>query len=211
MVEGHHDLLYYLDCQLQVMSGKYLEEGPRTQVDDSVKEFSENISAGSDIEFVYKVLLRVQEEFEDIGDVELLEKRSSVELFEDRTLTGCSDYVHVLVPLVREYGIPARVVRGIEKESIPVLKRRIRGEEVDEEVVYEGHVVAECKVDDRWITVDPARGKINLFPATSEGSEFRERYEGIETGIDSWEMGINSFEGVKEYHSDYVKQKYELG
>ncbi len=141
------------------------------------------------LEWIHKNLKRdLDEEYKS----EHFRKRTATEIIESGKLTGCTDYALVFLALVRAIGIEAKYVEAIETDWL-----KEGGEHI------KGHIFAEVKIGDSWYIVDPQAAVIKAW--------YGRRYEIYARGEDSWDVGIKSFEDIKEkfriYREEYLSNQ----
>lgn len=76
-------------------------------------------------------------------------QRTASEIWQDRQMTGCTDYALVFCSLARKYGLPTTFLDTLEEGC---LKNIQAGKDVQK--IY-GHAFCECLVDGKWQLLDP--------------------------------------------------------
>ena len=120
----------------------------------------------------------------------IFRKRTADNIIIDGYASGCTDYALAFIALCRAKGIPSKYVEAIKCSWIEDERAR----------TINGHIFAECLINDNWIQIDPQRGTIHT----------KTNYNGFEIfdeGLDSWDIGISDFDSLKEKFEDF-KEKY---
>ena len=116
--------------------------------------------------------------------------RTADQLFQDRTLGGCSDYALVGLALFRAMGYPSLLVVTASDDWI----KRYRENALS--LVY-GHSFIEVLVDGRWYLVDP--NHFNFFENYNPEEPWYPRNElFIARGYDFWDLGLRSTADAKQ-------------
>lgn len=149
-----------------------------------VIEISKTI-AGEGVEYLLNSLAWLHKNIsrqipEVVAKNDVFRKRTAEQIIKDKYYSGCTDYALVFVALARSKGIPTKYVEAIKKSWL---------KDGDENHI-EGHIFAECLIGDKWIQVDPQMATIYALQNYSA-------FEIYEKGGDSWDLGIKSFEDLK--------------
>ena len=166
------------------MEKNYLFEGPQTEITPHIKEIAERIP-GFGLEFVARALLWVHNNVkrrEDVNKVKLFRKRTADQIIRDGFSTGCTDDALSFIVLARSKGIPTKYIEAVDNQWL---------EASDCEGEIRGHIFVECFVNGEWYKVDPA---MMLIHAEREYLQHKILGE----GLDSWDLGIRSFEDLRE-------------
>lgn len=76
-------------------------------------------------------------------------QRTAEEIWQSKTMTGCTDYCILFVTFARQIGIPATMLCTAEQNWLFKLKN---GEDCK---LHCGHVFCECFYNGKWVLVDP--------------------------------------------------------
>lgn len=175
----------------------FLQSGNQTQITPKIQKISDRLE-GTAFNYTANVLLWIEQNIKtqrnhpDKG--KLLRTRTADQIISDGFATGCTDIALVFIVLTRAKGLPTKYVEAIKESWLQ------RGSENS----LEGHVFAEVEIDDNWYQVDPDMLTIKLYRS----------YKGFqiyEKGLDSWDLGIDSFEKLKEVFLEFRSlhaQKY---
>jgi len=167
------------------MKSKYLKTGGQTEVTPELKKLVSKIP-GDDLVYIANSLGWVRNNVRAKTDIsnkdELFRKRTAVEIVESGFSTGCTDTALVFITLSRAKGIPTKYIEAIDKRWLD--SKRDGGE-------IKGRIFAECLIDGKWHKVDPAMLTIHAERVYPHHVIFAE-------GLDSWDIGIRSFEDLKE-------------
>lgn len=178
------------------MEKNYLGSGKQTEITEEIRNIAKNIH-GEGLSFVANTLSWIKDNVEAKKEIEnkndLFRKRTASQIIKDKFSIGCTDIALVFIVIARAKGIPTKYVEAIDKQWL----------KSTEEENIKGHVFAECFVDGQWFLIDPTMLLIhakNIYP-------YHEIYA---EGLDSWDIGIESFEDLKEkflaYRVGKIKQ-----
>jgi hypothetical protein len=174
----------------------WLKEGKQSKLTEAVKEIATNFSgSGSDFEKVMAILKWMGKNLKRKKGREALKifaTRTTTEILEDRFSTGCHDDALVFATLCRAVEIPAKYVVGINRHD-PENK---------------GHCVVEAHVDKNWVLIDQSNGLIYL---NAQKNDFYKENFAVGKKLDSWEIGIKSFESWKEKSKEIAKTAAKTG
>ena len=175
---------------------KYLKHGKQTIPSDKITKLA-NAVPGDGFDFVVGTLdwldknLRVERNRPDWDKT--FHKRTAAQIVDDGFSTGCTDVALVFVSLCRTKSIPTKYVEAIGQDWL---------EDRYKEGRIHGHAFAEVYLNDRWYVVDPEMGTIYV---ASTPYRFFEIYG---TGLDTWDVGLHSFEEMRDKFLDF-KKNYE--
>lgn len=151
-------------------------------VTPKIKKLAASLS-GEGLDFVANALEWMDKNLQKQKYTEkLFRKRAAGEIVKSGFSTGCTDDALVFIALARAKGIPAKYVEAIETRWLEEGREKITG-----------HVFAQVFINNRWHLVDPARKEISTKPVLD-----KTRYVIFAEGLDSWDIGIKSFEDLKE-------------
>lgn len=179
---------------MQNRTEDFLKEGKQAAITPKIKEAAVSIN-GEGLTFVANVLEWMDEHLQKRKYTQkLFRKRTADEIIKSGFSTGCTDDALVFIALTRAGGIPAKYVEAIETKWLEKDGERITG-----------HVFAEIFVNNKWYLVDPAGREISVKPVPD-----RNQYVVFAKGLDSWDIGIKSYEDLKEeflsFRQTYAKQ-----
>jgi len=168
---------------------KYKEEGQQTKITEYIsgiiKDFKKS-GIASVLEILNWMHKNIKEKQLSPGEkAKIFRKRTADEIIRSGFATGCSDFSLVFVALVRARGIPAKYVETIEIEWL----------ENGGESSIRGHVFAEIYFDGELFIVDPQGALIRAW--------YGKRYVVYAVGLDSWDIGIENFEDLKNKFSEF--------
>ncbi len=124
--------------------------------------------------------------------------RTADQLFQDRTLGGCSDYALVGLALFRAMGYPSLLVVTASDDWI----KRYRDNDLS--LVY-GHSFIEVMVEGRWYLVDP--NHFNFFEHYNPEEPWYPRNElYIARGFDFWDLGLRSTADAKKLLTSFAME-----
>ena len=169
----------------------YLENTKQIAITDAIKNIADKFKQ-KDLDLVLEVLDWVFNNFKNIENnkeekMKLFRKRTADEIIKSGKVTGCTDYAIVFFALARAKKIPTKYVEAIRKRWL----------DIGDENHIEGHVFAECQINDKWYIIDPQGGTIR--------TDYR-NYAIYKKGLDSWNIGIRSFKDLKEKFIDFKRE-----
>jgi len=172
---------------------KYLKNTKQIEITSYIKDVVRNFKQ-KDWTLVFEILSWIFNNFENIeNDVEekskLFRKRTADEIIKSGKATGCTDYAIAFIALARAKNIPTKYIEAIRKRWL----------DIGDDNHIEGHVFAECYVDNKWYIIDSQEGTVR--------TDYR-RYVIYKKGLDSWDIGIKSFDDLKKKFLDF-KKKYK--
>lgn len=160
-----------------------LRQGEQTVLDQSLKRLATSLKEDTGLQTVKKIISWIHENLKfrnvECESRELFEKhfrkRTVKQIIKSEYASGCSDFVLIFIAFCRGCGIPAKFIDGkrIGKSG--------------------GHVWAEVLIGSDWLYVDPTAKKINFDPSKAKNGP----YKLIEKGLDSWDIGIRSWQDWK--------------
>ncbi len=171
-------------------SEKYLKAGAQTELSEDIMSIAETLR-GNFEEKVSGVLdiasrLRVTNENKN----SIFRKRTANQILSDGFVTGCTDIALVSIALFRAVGIPAKYIEAIDANWL-----QEGGEHIS------GHVYVRVFDGTDWIIIDPMKKSIDVDIERDSRVTFKE-------GLDSWDIGIDSFESLSESFNDFRNQNY---
>lgn len=173
------------------MKNQYLKEGKQTQITKNLKEISNSLE-GRDLEYIGSALEWIKGNIskipKNIVKNDVFRRRTADEIIKDSYASGCTDYALVFIALCRAKKIPAKYIEAIKCSWL----------KDSNSSTINGHIFAECFINDSWIQIDPQRGTIHI----------KKNYNGFEIygeGLDSWDLGITDFDSLKKKFERYKK------
>lgn len=178
------------------IKSKWLKEGEQTEITDSIKGKFDNFDKENEFEYITEVVKWIKEnlDYNTQNKMRIFRKRTSSQILEDGFVTGCTDYTLVFIVFARLKGIPTKYVEGINKK----IDRR---EDLREHKLT-GHVVAKCKLNNKWYIVDPDSGTLEVNVVKKEENEcsfFNRHFKVLGEGLDSWDLGVRSMDDLYEF------------
>ena len=166
----------------------YLKDTEQIAITNDIKSITDKFKQ-KDLDLVLEILGWVFNNFKNIENdkeekMELFRKRTAAEIIKSKKVTGCTDYAIIFIALARAKKIPTKYIEAIRKRWL----------DIGDENHIEGHVFAECQINNKWYIIDPQQGAIR--------SDYR-NYTIYKKGLDSWDIGIKSFEDLKEKFIDF--------
>jgi hypothetical protein len=119
----------------------------------------------------------------------IFRKRTSDQIIKDGFSTGCTDTALVFIALSRTKGIPTKYIEAINKEWLNSDMSNLS---------LRGHVFAEVNINNEWVIVDPESMKIHTKKNYDDYIVFKK-------DLDSWNMGISSYEDIKDKFLNFKK------
>jgi transglutaminase-like putative cysteine protease len=172
----------------------YLKNTEQISITDNIKKIANKFQQ-NDLDLILEILNWIFNNFKDIENdkeekIKLFRKRTAEEIIKSKKVTGCTDYAVIFISLARARGIPTKYVEAVRKKWLDIGD----GDHI------EGHVFAECQIKGKWYIIDPQEGAIR--------ADYR-RYVVYKKGLDSWSIGIRSFENLRERFLDF-KKRHEM-
>jgi len=169
----------------------YLKDTEQITITDNIKNIANNFKQ-KDLDLILEILGWISNNFKNVENdreekMKLFRNRTADEIIKSRKVTGCTDYAIIFIALVRAKKIPTKYIEAIRKRWL----------DIGDEDHIEGHVFAECQINDKWYIVDPQEGTIR--------TDYR-RYVIFKKGLDSWDIGIKNFDDLKEKFIDFKKK-----
>jgi len=170
----------------------WLQEGPQTKVTQQYKDFIKDIP-GSDFNFVIGALEKINKvlriERQHPKWREIFRNRTADQIFTDGFATGCTDIALVFITAARAKEIPTKYIEAIDKRYL----------ESKEEGPFRGHVFAEVCINGNWYQVDPES-------ATAYALKDYKHYVIYGEALDSWDLGIKSYNDIAKVFADFKKE-----
>ena len=170
----------------------YLKDTEQIAITDTIKSIADNFRQ-KNLDLILEISDWVFNNFENIeNDKEekmgLFRKRTADEIIKSKKVTGCTDYAIIFIALARAKKIPTKYIEAIRKRWL----------DIGDENHIEGHVFAECQINDKWYIVDPQGGAIR--------TDYR-NYAVYKKGLDSWDIGIRSFKDLRKKFLEFKKKQ----
>lgn len=174
------------------MTKDYLQKGQQTSITPQIKEISQTLQ-GENLDYVSNALIWLHKNInkaipDDIEKNDVFRKRTADQIISDKYFSGCTDYALVFIVLCRAKGLETKYVEAIKTSWLEEGGNSIQG-----------HIFAECLIGDRWIQIDPQRATIH--PLMNYNG-----FEIYEKGLDSWDLGIDSFNSLKNKFEEFRMQ-----
>jgi hypothetical protein len=172
------------------MNNEWLQEGKQSQLTDNIRNISKQFT-GTDyfkvkqiLEWIKSNLPRIQDEKKILS---IFATRTASQIIEQQFCTACHDEALIFATLCRSVGIPSKYIAGISKNDPENL----------------GHCVVEIYLEGSWILVDQSRSVLYLIP---EKSHFHHFHKVAEVGLDSWDIGIDTFDSWQKISMQTMKE-----
>lgn len=174
-----------------------MQTGKQTEITAKIIEVSKSLK-GDSLDYVSNALIWLHKNIvksipDSIEKNDVFRKRTANQIISDAYFSGCTDYALVFISLCRAKGIDTKYVEAIKKSWLDEGGNSIQG-----------HIFAECYINDKWIQIDPQRATIH--PLINYNG-----FEIYEKGLDSWDLGIDSFISLKDkfekFREQYLSEK----
>ncbi|MFH0860964.1 MAG: transglutaminase domain-containing protein [Candidatus Altiarchaeota archaeon] len=150
---------------------------------------------------------------------DLLRKRGAADIINDGFTTGCGDVAIVFATLARSKGMPVQFIEAVQEDCLRELSLGSRHQSM------KGHVFLRVKIGGKWVLLDPmqksADGKRpNIDFSDKWCNEFKPggiinepeskqgRYIIYGIGLDSHDIGLRSFEDMREKFLAFSRRIY---
>lgn len=172
----------------------FLRQGKQTLNTQGTESIAKSISGGSK-DKIDKIISFVSSLKYTGFNAKLFRKRTVDQIIKDGFTTGCTDSCLVFVALSRVCKIPAKYAETIDKIWL----------ESGSDNSIQGHQYAQVwiKEENRWVWVDPLGARFDTDTPEKEGRVI------YKVGLDSWDIGIDSFDKLRNYFLRF-KQKYNI-
>lgn len=171
---------------------KYLNNGPQTEITPLIKKITASFKS-KDLYLILEILNWLKNNFKATNSTEekikLFRKRTASDILKSRIVTGCTDYALAFIALARAKDIPTKYVETIRRKWL----------DLGNKDHIEGHIFAECFINNKWYIIDPQEGAIKI--------DYK-RFVIFKQGLDSWNIGIKNFNELKTQFWDF-KKKYK--
>jgi len=170
---------------------KYLQSGPQTEITTKIEKIAQSFKKEG-IDLVFEILSWIYKniKFNQENKMKLFRQRTADQIIKDGFATGCTDWALIFIVLARAKKIPTIYVETIRKRWL----------EEGEEDKIEGHIFAECFIDEKWHIINPEQATIHGW---------YEPYIIFKKGLDSWDIEIKNFDDLKnqflEFKNEYKK------
>jgi transglutaminase-like putative cysteine protease len=159
----------------------FLKTGKQTEITEEVKSVATLIK-GEGLDFIFNLLKWLDTNLEKRRfDGNVFRKRTADQIIKDKYSTGCTDTALAFVALCRAREIPASYLETIDARWF---------ETKPEQIV--GHVFSKVYLNNSWLLVDPLNGAIHIKSEPNKKQWFV-----LGEGLDSWDLGIHSYEDLK--------------
>jgi len=169
------------------MPQKFLNQGEQTQITQSTRDIAVQFKSGG-LDLILEILTWLHKNIKEDGSPEiknrLFRKRTAGKIIESKMATGCTDYALAFIVLARAKDVPTKYIEAIRNKWL----------DIGDENFIEGHVFAECFIQGKWHIVDPQEGEIKIS---------YQRFQIFKEGLDSWDIGIKSFDDLKEKFMEF--------
>ena len=156
---------------------QWLKSGNQSKINEEIKKITNKFN-GSDLSKVLAILNWKNENLQLIKNQEdvlrIFATRNVSEILKETTSSGCHDDALIVATFCRAVGIPAKYVVGINK--------------LDPKNC--GHCIVEIFINNKWMLLDQSRYNLSIYP---ERSDFYKNNYIVGKGLDSWEIGISTF------------------
>lgn len=172
------------------MEDHFLKSGEQTQITPQIQKVADHLKGSSELETVFNLLKWIDKNIEHKKNPEVFRTRTSDQILNDKYATGCTDFALLYIAFSRALKFPAKYVELLSMKWM-----------ASNEEMIEGHVIAEVKVGDDWIFVDPTRGSVSIKPTS--GMMIYDK------GLDSWDLGLKNGNDVNERFYKYREEHKE--
>jgi len=167
----------------------YLKQGEQTQITEKIETIADGFKS-SGLDLIFEILNWLHKNVKPKTDSEykneFFRKRTAEQIIDSGYATGCTDYALVFTTLVRAKNIPAKYIEAISTQWF---------EKGDLEHL-EGHVFSEVQINNNWYIIDSQTAVIKAW--------YGKRFEILEEGLDSWDIGVRNIEDLKKKFEQFL-------
>jgi len=168
----------------------FLKEGKQTKITENILKVASEFT-GEDFDLITQILKWIHKNLKPNSNKEIKEKvfrkRTADQIIKDGFTTGCTDIALVFIVLTRAKKISTKYIEAIRRKWM----------ETGDEDSIEGHVFAEVFLNGKWYIIDPTEACLKFW---------YDRWIIYEVGLDSWDIGIHSFQELKQKFLEFRKQ-----
>lgn len=168
---------------------KGLKEGKQTKITELVKKETGKIK-GKGLDYLINVLKYIKRNYQFSRESRKKypqRTRTAEELIKSKIMTGCTDFAHLCLVLLRAKKIPALYVETFDKNWLEKPNEHIQG-----------HIFVEAKIGKEKYILDPTAGDINFIGRYKQ-------YKVMTKGIDYLTLFPN-----KEIYEKRVKEHFKI-
>ena len=169
---------------------KYLGDGKQTQITPLIKKVASSFRERK-FELILEILVWIRDNIKKTNSNEeknlLFRNRTANDIIKSKMATGCTDFALVFISLARAKKIPTKYVEAIRRKWL----------DIGDENYIEGHVFAECFINNKWHIIDPQEGAIKID---------YQRFVIFAKGLDSWDIGIKNINDLKNEFLKFQKE-----
>jgi transglutaminase-like putative cysteine protease len=175
------------------MEEHFLNSGEQTKITPQIQKLAEELRGLNDLETIFNILKWIDKNIKTERNPEVFRRRTSDQILRDKYATGCTDFALLYIALSRALKFPTKYVELFSRNWITSDDKEI-----------EGHVIAEVKIGNDWIFVDPTHGSVSIKPTS--GMIIYDK------GLDSWDLGLKNGDQVNEkfykYREEHKNDKF---
>lgn len=179
----------YNEPQRYLLNGEisYISEETRKSLDEYILSDNTTLTDMELVRHIYRYMGDSDNFSHYAAGGKLIAKRTTEEIFSDKTLSGCHDWGLVLSTVLRSYGIPAIFCdTALVSWAESFIKEENNG--------FAGHIFVEAFIDDRWVLLNSTNPEIiydydpmnPLLGFQRDGSYHYVMFK----GIDPWDYGV---------------------
>jgi len=167
----------------------FLKEGKQTKITEDILKIASEFT-GKNFDLIAQILKWIYKNLKPNSNKEtndrVFRKRTADQIIKDGFTTGCTDIALVFIVLARAKKIPTKYIEAIRRKWM----------ETGDEDSIEGHVFAEVFLNGKWYIIDPTEACLKFW---------YDRWIIYEVGLDSWGIGIHSFQELKQKFLEFRK------
>jgi len=165
-----------------------LLEGVQTKITKKVKKECKKIK-GTGLDYLANAIKHIHKNYKKTNNFKkyFQRLRTAEEIILSKRVTGCTDYAHLFIVLLRNKKIPAYYIETFENNW---LKKPIKG-------TVSGHVFVKVKLRKEEVLIDPTAGSINFrnnygnYTPMLEGIDFLTIFKNKENYIQTVKKHFN--------------------
>ncbi len=174
-----------------------LEAGLQTQPSFEMIKAARDLNKGG-FELIFGILRLIRDNYTDYewqtDGIQKFRNRTADEIFNSKKSCGCSDLAILFRSFMVGLSIPSSYVELIETEWLRTPNPKH----------YKGHAIVRIELQGQNYSVDPTSGSVTI--GSYKSLVFKTEMTKFGEGLDSWDLGINSWETYTDSCHKFAKE-----